>query len=174
MRDAARVLAGLIAVAVLARDTAVAGGGAAITTGTYVCAFVVLAALTLWRDGFVTTSALALAAHYGLALIYGDVLADYGAPAVAALVVAYLDLADLATSLPRDHRVDRAFALARLRHLGLVLALGATASAAALAVASVRWPSAGAVRLLGAAAVALAVAAPVLVLRRGNRVARRQ
>jgi hypothetical protein len=165
MRDIARVVAGLLALVVLARDAAVASGSAAMVTATYLTAMLVVVSLTLWRDGLVTASGVALAAHYGASLGYGRVALDLAAPVVGALVVAYLDTADLALSLPSDRRVDRAFALARARRLLTVVAIATLAGYAAYAVAAVPWPSATVFRALGAAGVAVAAYVPLAALR---------
>jgi hypothetical protein len=166
MRDLARLTAALLAFAVVARDFAVAGDSVAMRTATYLLLFVVLAALTLWRDGAVTVSALALGAHYVVSLGYGHVDVDLAAPVMAALVVAYLDVADLAMSLPRDHRVDRALALVSLRRLATVVGIGALAGAAAYAIAAAPLPRSNVVRNLDITGVALAVAAPISLVRR--------
>ena len=165
MRDLARVGALLVAVVVILRDLAVAGGGSAIAAATYLCAAVVLLGLSLFRDGFVTASGVALAAHYALALRYGGVLADYGAPVVAALIVVHLDLLDLAASVPREPTVDPAFLKARLRHAGGVFVVGAFASSLALVVASFSYPSATLTRALGLGGVVLAVVIPLGLVR---------
>jgi hypothetical protein len=165
MRDVARVVAGLFAALVLARDGAVAAGSNAMLTATYMTVLLVAVSLTLWRDGFVTASAVALAAHYGASLVYGRVTLDLAAPVVGALVVGYLEAADLAASLPKDRRVDRAFALARLRRLGAVVGLACLAGYAAFAVAAVPWPAGTAFRVLGAAGIALAAFVPLAALR---------
>ena len=165
MRDVARVAALLVAVLIVARDHAIAGNAPALNTASLLVGFVLVAALSLWRDGFLTASAVALGGHYALALGYGHVQADLGAPVVAALLVVHLDLLDLAASLPRDRRIDRAFALARLRHLALVLGLGVAAGTAVLAIAYVPWPSSELFRAAGLAAAAGAVAAPLLLVR---------
>jgi hypothetical protein len=165
MKDLARAVALLLAVVVLVRDDAIAAGAPAMRTATLVVAFVLLAGLTLWRDGFVTASGVALGAHYVLALAFGHVEADLGAPIVGALIVAHLDLLELSASLPRDRRIDRAFLRDRLRHLGLVLALGVAGGAAALGVALVPWPSSELLRAAGVLAVAGVVALPLGLLR---------
>jgi hypothetical protein len=165
MKDLARLLAALVAGGLLLRDDLIAAGSPAMRSATVVCGLAVLVGLTAWRDGFGTVSAVALVGHYASALAYGDVQVDFAAPAVGALIVLYLDLLDLAASLPRDRRVDRAFALARLRHAGLVVAVGTVAGAAAFAVAAVPWPSSETFRAVGVAAVVLAVVMPVLALR---------
>lgn len=165
MRDIARVAAGLFAALVLVRDGAVAAGSAAMLTATYMTVLLVAVSLTLWRDGFVTASAVALAAHYGASLVYGRVSLDLAAPVVGALIVGYLEAADLAASLPDDRRVDRAFALSRLRRLGAVVGLGCLAGFAAFGVAAVPWPAGTAFRVLGAAGIALAAFVPLAALR---------
>jgi hypothetical protein len=164
VKDLARVAALVVAVLVLVRSEAVAGP-ADMRAATAVAALVVLAALTLWRDGFVTAGGAALAAHYGIALVSGHVDVDLGAPVMAALVVAFLDLLDLADSLPRDRRVDRAFLLGRLRHVAVVVTVAAGASAAAFAVALLPVPSSEQVRVLGLAGAAAAIAVPLGLLR---------
>jgi hypothetical protein len=165
MRDIARVAAALLAAVVLGRNVAVAGGVPAIVTATYLAGAVVLVAMTLFRDGFLTASAVALAAHYTLSLHYGDVSADLGAPVIAALIVVHLDLLDLAALVPRERTVDSAFVRSRLRHAATVFAVGAVASVLALAVASVRWPSTTLTRALGVAGIALVAVIPLGMLR---------
>lgn len=164
MRDLARVAAFAVAVLVVLRDVAI-GGGAAMRTPTVLCALFVLVALTFWRDGFVTASGAALTAHYVVALVFGDVAADFGVPLTAALVVAYLDLADLGMSLPRDRRVDRAFLLDRLRHLGRVSGIAGAAAGGVVLVTALPWPTTGALRALAVAGVLAVVAAPYLLWR---------
>ena len=166
MRDVARTAALVVALLVLARSVAVGAGSAALLTATGIVVVVVAAAVALLRDGLVTGAGVALAAHYALALGYGDVEIDLAAPVVGALVVLFLDLGDLAASLPSDRRVDRAFALASLRHAALVLGVGVAAGAAVFVVAALPWPGAEWLRAAGALGVAAAVAVPLLLLRR--------
>ena len=164
MRDVARVAAFAVAVLVVLRDVAI-GGWAGMRTPTVLCAVFVVVGLALWRDGFVTVSGLALVAHYVAALVAGDVAADYAVPVTAALVVAYLDAADLAMSLPRDRRVDTVFALRRLRHTGKVAGVAAVAAAGVVAVTALPWPASGALRALAVAGVLAVVSAPYLLWR---------
>ncbi len=164
MKDVARVGAALLALTIIARDFAVAGDSVAMRGATYLLAFVLVAALALWSDGVVTVSALGLVGHYVAALGFGHVQVDFAAPVMAGLVVAYLDLADLAIALPGDHRVDRAFALATLRRVGTVVGLGALAGAVAFGVASVRVPG-GVIRALGVGGVVLVALAPISLAR---------
>ena len=166
MRDLARVAAAVVAVLVVARDIAVAGNSQAMVAGTLLLALVSGAALTLWRDGFVTASGVGLGAHYVSALVYGDVEVDLGAPVVTALIVLYLDLADLAMSLPQDRRVDRALLRSSARHAVHVLAVAAFAGIGVFAVAAAPWPQVEWLRAAGAAGVAAAVAAPLILRRR--------
>jgi len=161
MRDAARVVALLLAVLVILRDDAVAAGAPAMGAVTVIVGFAVLLGVSLWRDGFMTFSGVALAGHYVASLGYGGVVADLGAPVIVALVVAHLDVLDLAASVPRDRRIDRAFLRARLRHLGTVVALSATAAYAVVAVATYRWPDTNLMRIAGLGGVALAVVIPL-------------
>lgn len=165
MRDLARLAALLVAAVVVLRDDAIASGAPAMRTATVFAAFAVILALSLWRDGFMTASGVALAGHYALALGFGHVAADLGAPVVGALIVTYLDLLDLAGSLPNDRRVDRAFLRARLRHVALVLGIGTLAGAAALGIAAVPWPSSEALRLAGVLGAGVAVAVPLALVR---------
>jgi hypothetical protein len=165
MRDLARLGGALCAVLVIARDLAIGGDAPALWQATFLCGVVVLAGLTLFRDGFVTASGVALGGHYLLALEHGDVAADLGAPVVAGLIVLHLDLLDLASSVPRERTVDRAFLRSRLRHAAFVFGLGAAAGAVAVVVASVDWPSSTLMRAIGVAGVALAVVIPLGMLR---------
>lgn len=169
MRDLARLAALVVAALVLWRNVAVAGYVPAIVTATYVAGLVVLVAMTLFRDGFVTASAVALGAHYAVALKYGDVTADYGAPVVAALILVHLELLDLAATVPGGRAVDVAFLKSRARHLGAVFLLGVAAAVLPLLVGTVRWPSATLTRALGVVGVGLAVAAIPLGLLRARR-----
>jgi len=164
MRDLARVGAFAVAVLVVLRDVAI-GGAAAMRTPTIVCAFAVLLALTLWRDGLVTGSGVVLGAHYVAALAVGDVTADFAAPLTAALLVAYLDLADLGMSLPRDRKVDRTLLLGRLRHTAKVAGIGGVAAAGVVAVTALPWPTSGALRALAVGGVLAVVAAPYFLWR---------
>jgi hypothetical protein len=165
MRDLSRAVALLVAVLLLLRDDVIATGADAMRAATILVALVVLAALTLWRDGFVTASGVALGAHYAGALAFGRVEVDLAAPVVAGLIVVYLELLDLAASLPRDRRVDRAFALARLRHAGVVLAIAVAGGVVAFGVAAVPWPSSQLLRAAGVAGATLAVAIPLGLVR---------
>lgn len=169
MRDLARLAAALVAALLLARNVAVAGGVQAMLVATGVVAAVVVAALTGWRDGLVTGAGVALGAHYVVALGYGDVAIDLAAPVVGALVVAFLDLADLAASLPPDRRrVDRALLRSSARHTAGIVAIGTTAAVAAAAVAAVPWPGSEVLRAAGALGVVAAVVTPMLLLRRAE------
>jgi hypothetical protein len=165
MKEITRIVAALVALVVVVRDLFVAGHAPAMRAVTLACALAVAGGLSLWREGFLTGSALALLAHYGFALGYGHVALDLAAPLVAGLIVVHLDLLDLAASLPRDRRVDRAFALARLRHAGFVLGAGTAGGAAAFGVAALPWPASEALRTAGLLAVVAAVAVPALLLR---------
>ncbi|HEV2889199.1 MAG TPA: hypothetical protein VGX28_02390 [Frankiaceae bacterium] len=165
MRDLARLGAALCAVLVLLRDHAIAPGTPALWQATYLCAAVVVAGLSLFRDGFATASGVALGGHYLLALNYGDVTADLGAPIVAGLVVLHLDLLDLALSVPRERAIDPAFLRSRLRHAAFVFGLGVVAGSVAVLVATVDWPSSTLTRAIGVAGVALAVVIPLGMLR---------
>ena len=166
MRDLARLGAAALALLVVLRDLAVAGPSQAMVAATAIVVVAVAAALTLWRDGFVTGSGVVLAAHYVLSLGLGRVEADLAAPLVGGLILLYLELADLAAALPRDRQVDRALLRATLRRAGGVLVLATTAGTAAFVLAAVPWPAGEVVRAAGALGVAAAVAVPVILLRR--------
>ncbi len=168
MRDLARLGALVLALLVAGRNLAVAGASHAMLVATGITLLVVVAGLTLWRDGLVTGSGVALAAHYVGSLGYGDVVLDLGAPVVGALIVAYLDLADLAASVPRDRRVDRALLLRSLKRTGGVIGAGVVAGAAAYGVAAVPWPGGELLRAAGALGVAAVVVVPVYLLRRAQ------
>lgn len=168
MREIARIAAGVVALLLVLRNAAIAGDSPAMLSATVLLGLLVAAALTLWRDGFVTASGAGLALHYVAALVYGDVSIDLAAPVVGALVVLYLDLADLATSVPRDRRVDRALLRSSARHALRVLAIGTFAGAGVLLVAAAPWPGGEWLRALGALGVGAVVAAPLYLLRRAQ------
>ncbi|HEX8002075.1 MAG TPA: hypothetical protein VF519_05215 [Mycobacteriales bacterium] len=161
MRNLARLAAFVIAVVLLARGVAIANGAPAIWQVTWLVVATVGLAMTAFREGFATASAVALGAHYALALHYGDVAADLGVPIVAALIVVHLDLLDLATALPRDRAVDPVLLRSVARHAAAVFGIGVVAASAGIVVASVRWPSATVTRALGVLGVALVVAIPL-------------
>jgi len=165
VRDLARVAAFVLALLLVGRGVAIAGAGAALVLGAVVLGLGLLGML-LGRDGMVTASGLGLVVQYVLALEYGDVAVDLFAPVVAALVVLYLDLGDLALALPADRRVDRAFLRSTLRHAGQLVAIGTLAGLATYGIAAVPWPGAEWLRAAGALGVAAVVAVPLLLLRR--------
>ena len=164
MKELARLGALLVGLSIAGRNLAV-GGGRGYTSALLV-ALLVVAALAFLRDGLVTGSALALAGDYVLALAAGDVVVDLAAPVVGALLLLYLDLADLAAALPRDRRVDGALLRATLRRTAGVVVAGTLAGTAAFAVAAVDWPALEAVRAAGALGVVAVVAVPLILLRR--------
>lgn len=166
MRDVARVAAFVAAVLVIGRNLAVTGIVPAMVSASVLLVVLVLGALTLWRDGLVTFSTLALAGHYALSLGLGDVSIDLAAPVVGALVLVYADLADLATSVPRGRHVDRAFAKHAARDAALLLGGATLAGAVTLAVAAGPWPSAEWIRAAGALGVGAVVAIPLILARR--------
>lgn len=165
MRDLARALAFVVAALLLGRGVAIGGLGAALVLGAAVLGAGMLGML-LGRDGVVTASGLGIAVQYVLALEYGDVAVDLAAPLVGALVVLYLDLGDLALSLPADRRVDRAFLRSTLRHAGTLVAIGTLAGLATYGIAAVPWPGAEWLRAAGALGVVAVVGVPLLLLRR--------
>lgn len=166
MKDLTRLAAIALAAAVVVRDYAVAGDSQGMRAATYLLAVLVVVALVTARDGAVTFSGLALGGHYVLALRFGHVTLDLAAPVMAGLVLAYLDVADLALALPPDRAVERAFAFAALRRTGLVVGVGALGAAAAYAVAALPFPSSPLVRALGLVGVAVAVIGPLALVRR--------
>lgn len=168
MREVARLVAALIAAFVVVRNVAVAGPSGTMSAASLLVTLVVVVALASRRDGLVTGSGVALAGHYVLALSFGDVEVDLAAPVIGALVVAYLDLGDLAAALPGDRRVDRAFLLVTARRTAGVLGLGTLAGAAAYALAAAPWPAHEALRAAGALGVAAVVAVPLILLRRSQ------
>lgn len=165
MRNVARLAALLVALLVLGRDVAVAGGGAAVP-GAFGVLLLVVGGLAWRRDGLITAAGLALAAHYVVALEFGDVAVDLAAPFVGALVVVFLDLGDLALALPNDRRVDPLLLRSSARHAGTALVVATVAGVLTYALAAAPWPAAEWFRAVGALGVAVVVAAPLLLLRR--------
>lgn len=169
MKDVARVAAFAVALLVVVRNVAVGGGlSAAMTVITVATAAAVLAALVSGRDGVVTGSGALLLFQYAAALTTGDVELDLFAPVVGALAVVYVDLADLAASLPGDRRVDRALLARSGRRSLTVLTAGTVAGAAVYAIAAVPFPSAEVVRALGVVGVGLVVVVPLILMRRAQ------
>jgi hypothetical protein len=165
VRDLARAAAFAVALLLLGRGAAIAGGGATLVLGAVVLGLGLLGML-LGRDGLVTASGLGIAGQYVLALEHGDVAVDLAAPVVAALVVLYLDLGDLALAMPDDRRIDRAYLRSTLRHAGALVGIGTLAGLVTYGIAAVPWPGAEWLRAAGALGVAAVVLVPVLLLRR--------
>jgi hypothetical protein len=163
MREVARAAAFVAALLVVCRDLAVAGVGPAMLSATVFVLVLTLGALTLWRDGLVTVSTLALVGHYALSLGLGDVSVDLAAPVVGAFVLLYADLADLATTVPGSRRIDRAFARHVTRDAALLLGGATLAGAITVAIAAAPWPSAEWIRAAGALGVGAVVVIPLIL-----------
>ena len=166
MRELARLAALLLAAVVVARDVAVVGVTGPVLRLTVLVALLVVAALVSRWDGYVTASGVALAGHYLVSLGFGEVEVDLAAPAVAVLLLAYLEMADLAVALPGDRRVDRAFVRATLLRTVRTSGVALLAGVAVFAVALVPWPASEAFRALGVLGAVSVVAVPVILLRR--------
>ena len=168
MRELARLAAAAVAAFVVLRNVAVAGSSGTMTGASVIVGIVVVIALASRSDGMVTGSGVVLAGHYLVALWYGTVELDLAAPVIGALIVVYLDLADLAAALPGDRRVDRAFLRTTLRRAGGVFGLASLAGMAAFGLASLPWPAHEALRAAGALGVAAVAAVPLILLRRSQ------
>ncbi len=166
MRELARLVAALAASAILLRGFASGRAGVLVGVIGIAAALVVVNALVLWSEGAVTLGAAALATAYAGSLYLDDVAADPWVPAVAGLLVLYLEAADFASAVPPGIPIDRSLAVAALRRAGARAVLGAVAATVVVAVAAVPAAPSPWLRVLGMLGAAAAVAAPVSLLRR--------
>jgi hypothetical protein len=168
VRELARVLAALLALVLLGRPYLLAGEPAP-RLFPIVIGVLVVSGLVLWNDGAVTAAAGALAVHYVGMLYLRDVEYDVAAPLVAVGIVLFVELADLAISVPPGTPIEPGFVRARAHvYAGRVAVAVATAVALLLAGPGVRLP-AGPVRVLALAGAVAAVAVPLAVLARPAR-----
>lgn len=165
MRELCRVLAGLLAVLLLAYPAAL-GGSAPPTLFTTVTVTAVVSGLVLWNDGAVTLAAAALGINYLGSLHLRDVELDVGAPLVAVALVLFVELCDLAISVPPGAPVEATFVRSRAVALAAAIVLTLAAAAVVLAGALPQVALSGPARLAAMAAAAVAVVTPVALLRR--------
>jgi hypothetical protein len=167
MRELCRVLAGLLAVLLLAYPAALGGSAPPrlFVVGTVVA---VISGLVLWNDGAVTVAAAALGLNYLGALHLRGVELDVGAPLVAVVLVLFVELCDVAISVPSGTPVEASFVRARAAALAAAVVLSLAAALVVLAGALPRFALSGPARLAAMAAAATAVMAPVALLRRGH------
>lgn len=165
MREVGRVLGALVAAAVFAYSFALAGASTALVSLCLLTVPAVLAGLTLLGEGLLTVAALALVAQYGGALYFADVEGDLLAPLVAAAVLLFVEAGDLAISVPPGTALDRSIVRGRLLAAATSVTLAVVVSAATLALASLGLAGSTAVRAAGLGGAAVAVAAPLVLLR---------
>lgn len=166
MRNVARAAAFAVALLVVGRGYVVAGGEPAIVSASVVMLVVLVGALTLWSDGIVTASGVALAAHYLVSLWVGGVVVDLAVPVVGALILLYLDLADLAASIAPGRRVDRVLLARTAGGAGLLVLGAAVAGLVTFAFAAAPWPSAEWLRAAGAFGVGAVTVTAMILARR--------
>jgi hypothetical protein len=168
VRELSRVLAGLLALLLLGHPYLVGGGQPAPRLFPVVIGILVVSGLVLWNDGAVTAAAGALAVHYLGTLYLRDVEYDVAAPLVAVGIVLFVELADLAISVPPGTPIEPGFVRARANVYAGRIALAVGTSVLLLAGAAVPLP-AGPVRVLALAGAVAAVAVPVALLARPAR-----
>lgn len=165
MKEICRVVAVVLAAAVFADSFALAGTSRALVS---LCLFTVpavLAGLTLVSERLITLAALALVGQYVAGLYAGHHRADVFVPLVAAAVLLFVEVADLAISVPSGTRLDRSVVRGRLLAAAASVTLAVAVSAATLALSQVVSTSSTVIRVLGLAGAALAVVAPMMLLR---------
>jgi hypothetical protein len=165
MRELSRVLAGLLAVVLLAYPAAL-GGSAPPRLFTTCTVIAVVSGLALWNDGAVTVAAAALGLNYLGSLHMRAVELDVGAPLVAVALVLFVELCDLAIAVPPRTPVEPSFVRARASAFAAVVVLSLAAAVVVVLGAAPRLALTGSVRLAAMAAAAAAVAVPVALLRR--------
>ena len=168
MREVARAAAFVVGLLVIVRDVVVTGGAPAMYTASALVLALLVGALTLWRDGLVTVSGIALACHYAISLGMGDVVIDLAAPFDGALILLHMDLADLAASVPPGRRVDKALLRGTLRGSAVLVGAATLTGAVTFAFATGPWPSAEWMRTVGVAGAGLAVLVPLILVRRSQ------
>lgn len=165
MREVCRVLAALLAALVFAYSFTLAGASNVLTS---LCLFtvpVVVAGLTLVSERLLTLATAALAGQYLGGLHFGEVEVDIAVPLVAAVIVLFAEVGDLALSVPPGTALDRSFVRARLTALAGTVTVAAAAAAGVLALSSIGLGGSTAGRSIGLAGAAVAVAAPLVWLR---------
>jgi hypothetical protein len=164
VREVCRVLAGLLAVLVIAYP-ATLGGPAPPPLFAVATAAAVISGLVLWNDGAVTAAAAALAVNYLAALQHRQVGLDGGAPLIAAALVLFVELTDVAISVRPGTPVERSLVQGTAHSLAAALALTVVATAVVVVGAAPGVQLAGPVRLAATAAAVAAVGVPVWLLR---------
>lgn len=167
MRELARVVALGLAALLLAYPFTVTEANASMTAITVPAALLVLNALVLWSDGAVTLAAVALGAQYAAALFITDGDFDLLSPAVAILLLAFVEVCDIAIATPARSALDLPFLRRTAWALGGSAVLALAAAAFVVAAAATPLPDNQLVRSLGVGAAGLAVAAPLLLFREG-------
>lgn len=165
MREVGRVLAALVAAAVFGYSFALAGPSTALVSMCLLTVPAVVAGLTLFGERLLALAAVALVAQYAAALYFADVEADLLAPLVAASVLLFVEAGDLAISVPPGTALDRSMVRGRLLAAATSVTLAVVVSTATLALAALGLAGSTALRAAGLAGAAVAIAAPLLLLR---------
>ncbi|HVF19765.1 MAG TPA: hypothetical protein VNA14_05945 [Mycobacteriales bacterium] len=164
MRELLRVIAGLLAVALLGYPFTLTGLSRGYVALVVPVGLLVLSGLLLWSETALTLAAAALVFPYAVAVSVEERPVDLLAPVAAALLLVFVHVADAAiATLPRTP-VDRVF----LRRLALDCATRSASAlgvgAAVLAVSAVSVPDSQPLRAVGLAAAAVALVVPVHLL----------
>lgn len=166
MRDVARLVAALSALALLGYDFTLGGNADALLALAVPVALLVVVGLGLWSDGALTAGAGALLLHYVVALETAGEGVDLLVPAYAALLVLHVDAGDIAIGAPSRAPLHGPSARATAVRTCVRAAAAALVAALALGVAALPLPQGQPVRSVGIALAALALLAPVALVRR--------
>lgn len=150
------MLAALPAAVVIGYSFALAGASPGLVADTVVTVVLVCAALGLWSEGMVTVAVVALAGQYALALRLADVALDPFVPLVAAVLVLFVEITDLALSVPPRTAVDRSFVRRRLLAAAASVTAALAVATVVLAVAALPLPPSDLARGAGVGGIALA------------------
>lgn len=166
MRDVARLVTLLLGGLLAAYPWTVTAPDQRLVVLTGLAAAGVVVAATLLLDAAVTVAALLLAGQYlGSLALHGSAL-DPLAGGYAALLLVWVEVADLGVSIPAHTPVDRRFLRTRLVAAGILALAGFAAAELVLGAASLPAERGAAIRSLALGGGAVAVAAPLLLLRR--------
>lgn len=159
MREVLRLLGGLLAAALVAYPFTLVDAELRVTLVAVLAGGAAVNALVLWSDGAVTLAAAAMAGLYLLALYTGSVGLDPLAPVVGGLLLAFVEVCDLALGVPPFRPVDRSLLWRALATVAWAMLAGLLAGGLVL-MSSTLPALPRAVAMLGAA---LAVGVPVLL-----------
>lgn len=159
MREVLRILAALLAAALLAYPFSLVESELRVVLVALLAGGAVVNALVLWSDGAVTLAASALGGLYLLSLYVGDVGLDPFAPVVAGLLLAFVETCDAALAVPPLRPVDGALLRRALATVSWSVLAGLAAGG--LVLFSATLPALP--RVLAMLGAALAIGVPVLL-----------